>query len=106
MKKLNLLLMIFCILALVGCSNPTTGTTSTTGTTPTTGTQITEEQAKEAALSHAKLSSADVTFVKIHLDTDDGVKTYDIEFLSGTSEYDYEINAQTGEVISWDNDRV
>lgn len=34
------------------------------------------------------------------LERDDGVTKYDIEFVSGKWEYDYDINAYTGAVIS------
>ena len=38
------------------------------------------DKAKEIALKDAKLSSADVKFTKSELDTDSGIKVYDIEF--------------------------
>ncbi|MBM6830372.1 PepSY domain-containing protein [Anaerotignum lactatifermentans] len=73
-----------------------------------TGTQaelITEEKAKEIALSHAGLSSENVTFVRAKLDRDDGRWEYEVEFYSADGkEYDYEINASTGEILSYDYD--
>ena len=62
------------------------------------------ERAKQIALSHAGLSQGSVSFVKVELDYEDGVKVYDIEFYSGNVEYDYEINAATGAIISVDRD--
>ena len=62
------------------------------------------EKANEIAISHAGLSSGSVSFVKAKIDTEDGVKVYDIEFYSGNVEYDYEINAATGAVVSFDQD--
>ena len=62
------------------------------------------EKANEIAISHAGLSSGSVSFVKAKLDTEDGVKVYDIEFYSGNVEYDYEINAATGAIVSFDQD--
>ena len=62
------------------------------------------EKAKEIALSHAGLSHGSVSFVKAEPDYDDGIKTYDIEFYSGNVEYDYEINAANGAIISVDRD--
>ena len=62
------------------------------------------ERAKQIALSHAGLSQGSVSFVKAELDHEDGVKVYDIEFYSGNVEYDYEINAATGAIISVDRD--
>ena len=62
------------------------------------------EKANEIAISHAGLSSGSVSFVKAKIDTEDGVKVYDIEFYSGNVEYDYEINAATGAIVSFDQD--
>ncbi len=57
------------------------------------------DTAKSIALSDAGVSASAVTFTKARLDTDDRVKTYDIEFFSSTHEYDYEINALTGGIV-------
>ena len=62
------------------------------------------EKANKIAISHAGLSSGSVSFVKAKIDTEDGVKVYDIEFYSGNVEYDYEINAATGAIMSFDQD--
>ena len=62
------------------------------------------EKAKEIAMSHAGVSAGSVSFVKAKLDYEDGVKIYDIEFYSGNVEYDYEINAATGAIVSFDQD--
>jgi hypothetical protein len=60
------------------------------------------EKAKAIALNDAKVS--DVTFVKVKLDTEDGVKVYDVEFYKGNVEYDYEIDAITGQIREKDMD--
>lgn len=65
---------------------------------------ITEEEARAAALAHAGLTEADVTFVYSQLDWDDGRAVYDVEFYAGATEYDYEIDAITGAVASYDAD--
>ncbi len=67
-------------------------------------TTISAERAKEIALQHASLSAADVNFVHSELDYDDGVQVYDVEFYKGNAEYDYEIDAATGSVLSYDYD--
>lgn len=73
---------------------------STQITPEQTSTQITLEQAKEIALKDAQLTANDVTFTTAKLDTEDGVTVYEIEFLAGDVEYEYEINANTGEISS------
>lgn len=56
--------------------------------------------AKNIALKHAGLSSA--SFIKAHLDYDDGIRVYDIEFNAGGRNYEYEINAHTGKIMDYD----
>ena len=60
------------------------------------------EKAKSIALKDAGLSGA--TFVKAKLDTEDGVKVYDVEFYKANVEYDYEIDAITGKILEKDRD--
>lgn len=62
------------------------------------------DTAKAAALADAGFTEADVVFTKTELDRDDGVEEYDIEFYVGSTEYEYEINAATGAIISRDID--
>ncbi|MDO5095240.1 MAG: PepSY domain-containing protein [Peptostreptococcaceae bacterium] len=65
---------------------------------------IGDAKAKQIALSHAGLRENEVTFVKVRLGYDDGVQVYDVEFYKGNVEYDYEIDALTGEIreVDWD----
>ena len=49
--------------------------------------------------SHAGLSANKVTFTKTKLDSDDGTKTYEVEFITRHKEYEYEINAYTGKIM-------
>ena len=70
--------------------------------------EITVEEAKTIALSHAGLTADAVTFVKAKQDYDDGRLVYEIEFVTtsgnGYLEYDYEIEAATGSILSYDYD--
>ena len=65
---------------------------------------ITPDEAKQAALDHAKLTAEQVVFTQAKLDYDDGRAVYDIEFYSGNKEYDYEIDANSGKVLEFDYD--
>ena len=66
---------------------------------------ITENQARQIALDHAGLCASQVTFLKSRLDYDDGRQVYDVEFYSSDyTEYDYEIDAATGDILSYDSD--
>ena len=59
---------------------------------------ISADRAKQIALSHAGVSGA--SFTKVKLDTDDGVRVYEIEFKVGNVEYEYDIDASSGAIIS------
>jgi len=59
---------------------------------------ISADRAKQIALSHAGVSGA--SFKKVKLDTDDGVRVYEIEFKVGNVEYEYDIDASSGAIIS------
>jgi len=65
---------------------------------------LTEDEAKEIALKNAGLRGEDVTFVRSHPDWEDGRPTYEIEFFTNDMEYDYEIDAVTGNILSMDRD--
>ena len=66
---------------------------------------ITEDQAREIALADAGLTAEEVTFLKTKLDRDDGRLVYDVEFYTADyTEYDYEIDAADGTVLSSDFD--
>ena len=73
--------------------------------TSASGGQITEAQAKEIALTDAGVSEADVgDFIRIRPDRDDGYQIYEVEFYVGAAEYDYDIDASTGTILSRDYD--
>ena len=61
-------------------------------------------EAKTIALNHAGVSASNAVFLHAKLDYDDGRRTYEVEFYSGSKEYDYEIDAATGEILSYDFD--
>ena len=66
---------------------------------------LNEEEAKQIALSDAGVSEDDIAFIRIEKDRDDGIAVYDVEFMTNDfSEYDYEINAENGEIRAMDQD--
>lgn len=66
---------------------------------------ITAKHAKETALRHAGLNESQVSDVDVDLDRENGKLIYEVDFISGNTEYDYDINAETGEVISADKSK-
>ena len=68
------------------------------------GDYIGKARAKEIALDHAGLTYDDVSFFRVELDRNGGRAEYEVEFYSGSTEYDYEIDAATGDIVSYDFD--
>ena len=66
--------------------------------------KISADKAKKIALGDAKLAEKDVTFVKVELEFENNKLVYDVEFYSGNVEYDYEIDAANGAILSVDKD--
>ena len=62
------------------------------------------DAAKSAALSHAGLSASSATFLEVDYDWEQGRMVYELEFISGQTKYEYEIDAQTGEVIKFETE--
>ena len=67
-------------------------------------TRITPEEAKAAALSHANISAESLRDFDCELETDDGILIYDISFKTADAEFEYDIDAATGAVISYDRE--
>jgi uncharacterized membrane protein YkoI len=65
---------------------------------------IGEAKAKSIALTHAGITESAATFIRAYLDYDDGRVVYDVEFYSGDTEYDYEIDAESGDIREFDRD--
>ena len=64
------------------------------------------DKAKSIALKQAGLSLNNVNFTKAKLDKEDGVYVYELEFVSGAYEYDFEIDAKSGNIIDYDVDDI
>ena len=76
-------------------------------------TAATEDEQKEAALqtalADAGVNEADASRIRVTADRDDGMLVYEVRFDAAEVEYDYEIDARSGRIIStdverWDND--
>lgn len=119
---LGICLVIVCLLIatlfIPGCSNSETENSatvpqSTADTTvseqnatekPIENTIITKESAKKIAISHAGAKDEKVERFRSELDYEDGKQVYEIEFDYDGFEYDYEIDAVTGDILKFDKD--
>ncbi len=65
---------------------------------------IGEDKAKEIALERAGLTANQVIFDRVELDRDDGILKYELEFSKDSTEYDVEIKADDGRILSFERD--
>lgn len=70
------------------------------------GNFIGAQKAKEIALQHAGFSAGEAKYVRIDFDRAEGYEpaNYDVEFTVGGREYEYEIDALTGQIISHESE--
>lgn len=65
-----------------------------------TGKQITEDEAKKIALEKVDGATQDDIFLT--MDTDDGKVLYEGDIIYGDQEYEFEIDAYTGDIVKWE----
>ena len=61
---------------------------------------IGDQAAIDKALADAGFAASDVTELEVELDLDDTVVHYDVSFKHGGKEYDYDIDATTGAILT------
>lgn len=62
------------------------------------------DRAKEIAFEHAGFTAADVVGIRVEMDYERGVMVYEVDFYADAYEYDYDINAETGEIVKNDKE--
>lgn len=95
MKKMLPAIAIFIIVFFAGCAPKIL---------PDKSALIGEDKAKEIALQKAGITAEGVIFDIVKLDRDSGRWSYDVEFRQGRVEYDAEISAEDGAIISFEMD--
>lgn len=70
-------------------------------TTSSAQTYIGETSAKSAAYKHAGIKDSDVYEFSCELEHEHGIIVYEVDFKANGNEYDYDINAVTGEVVKY-----
>ena len=66
--------------------------------------KLTKEQALEIALKHLGFSADQITRLRTEYEIDNGMPQFDIEFHQGDWEYEFEIHAENGKILSYDKD--
>ena len=65
---------------------------------------IGKDKALNIALAKAGLKKSQISGCEVEFECDDGDITYDIEFYCGSAEYEFEIDATTGNIIEYETD--
>ena len=63
-----------------------------------------EEAASQAALTHAGINRNETIGLRVKTDWEFSGKIYEVEFHVGRTEYNYDIDADTFEILSWEVD--
>ena len=62
---------------------------------------LTEEEARQAALEYAQVREEDARFTKTRRDWDDGRTVYEIEFWVENTEYEMDVDTETGRITDF-----
>lgn len=103
MKKFGIALAFVALAAVIGIGAGFYFTHNS-GTTGENG-RITAQEAESIALKDAGVSAEKASGMRSHLDTDDGHQYYEVQFAvkgenTMTTLYDYDIDSQSGTIIS------
>ena len=85
-------------------NNTQNNTQSNTGTTQTPNVQISEADAKAAALE--RVPGATEQDLRMELEHDDGKYIYEGDIIYQQTEYEFEIDANTGNFLKWSEERA
>lgn len=91
-KTLILGLILILSISIVACQN--------------NNTLLSEAEAKKLALEHFKLGEDEVNFNKFKKELDDGLEVFEMEFQTENENFEIELNAKTGEVLSYERDGI
>lgn len=65
---------------------------------------LTREQAQQITLDHLGFTADQVTRLRTEYEIDDGIPMFDVAFYEGDWEYEFEIHAESGKILSYDRD--
>ena len=104
MKKIYSFIICLCAVVLVLTACGLKGGRISKNPSDTNEKFIGEDSARKIALERAGISGDDIIFDRVELDFDNGIWEYEVEFRQGGREYDANIRADDGTIISFETD--
>lgn len=106
-KKISLLAVTaLSVLALAACDmddddkvEKQQNTTNQVAKKDNTSVKLSEKEAKKKAFEAAGVKEKEVTNLQVEQDFDDATPTYEIDFVKDQTEYNYSIDANTGDIV-------
>ena len=71
---------------------------------PVPAVALSKEDAEAIALEYANFTADQVSYLWTEFEIDDRIPQYDVQFHEGRWEYEFEIHAETGAILSFDKD--
>ena len=68
------------------------------------GGRISKDEALTLAMEHAKVTKEQIHYKHVERDLEDGIMIYDISFVCNGIECEYDVDAETGEILSIEMD--
>ena len=65
---------------------------------------ITKDEALQIAMDYAGVTKKDILFPRVQMEFDDGFQYYEVEFHVGWTEYKYDIDAVSGQIMGYESD--
>ena len=115
-KKLIIFFMAAMVMAVgAGCSSGDDDTAQQSTAAQTTASAQTTAAAQQNVIGDAKAKqialdrvsgAKESDLTKFHLETDDGRQVYEGEIRYNDKEYEFEIDAVSGDVVNWEEDSI
>lgn len=94
------------VAASAGVKTPVPSPEASAQPEPSPAVLIGEEEAKKLAMGHANVQESELVSIKCKVELEGLNLIYDVEMKTKLQEYDYEIDALTGEIIGFDIEKI
>ncbi len=68
------------------------------------GGRISKDEALTRVLVHAKVNKEDIHYKEVERSWDNGIQIYEISFVHNGIAYEYDVDAETGDILNADSD--